>query len=320
MVNDELVKELIELRSGRGLYSPDLLRRLGPGIRSYCRITAGQDEASIRRAVLERLESATDELPEDLSLAARAALAIPPAPRAPFLRDRWDWLADRLERDVRTVARRADDAFQLLAERLAAGPPRQEPPDSPFAPDGWYIEDLVSNVLIDRDPAQLVETRRIVALEPGLEEISISFSVPRSGDVAGDRPLSVSILHGGELVTETGSMSSHYRGRLRLPRPLSVGESHEYGVVFSAFSRQWIRPYYVLTPLRRCDHFLLRAKFDRMTPPVKVWRLDGVPARVVDEFTPTDDLLDPDAVCEVRAEFHALRQGLSYGIQWTSSI
>ena len=114
-------------------------------------------------------------------------------------------------------------------------------------------------------------------------------------------------------------MSSHFLGRLRLPQPLAVGEHHEYGLVLSAFPRRWLRPYYVLTPLRRCDHFLLRAKFDRVTAPAKIWQLNGVPARVVDEFAPTLDVLDLDAVGEVHVEFHALRQGLSYGIQWTPS-
>lgn len=317
--DDDLVRELIGLRGGRGVHSPDLVRRIGPRLRAVCGIEPDQDEATTRRILIERLDLAAAELPGDLSLAARAALGLPPAPRQPFLRDRWAWLATRLERDVRTVARRADDAFALLAERLRAEPRTQSARESPFAPDGWYVESLTSNVLIDRDPPQLIETRRIVAVTPGLREISVSFSAPRGQDATGEHKLSVSTLYGGELVEEAGSMSSHFLGRLRLPRPLAAGEQHEYGLVFSAFPRRWLRPYYVLTPLRRCDHFLLRAKFDRVAAPAKIWQLNGVPARVVDEFAPTSDLLDLDAVGEIHVEFHALRQGLSYGIQWTPS-
>lgn len=316
MPNDDVVKELISLRRGRGVDDPDLALRIGPQLRAICGIDPRDDEARARGLLVERLAAAVAGLPDDLALAARAALGLPQAPRSRFLQDRLAWLGEQLHRDARTATRRADEAFRLLAERLAAGPAPAPPRESEFAPDGWYVERLVSNILIDRDPPQLMETRRIVAAVSGLDEISISFSAPRAQDGNCGHELTVSTLYGGELVEQRGSLGSHVVGRLRLPRPLALGEQHEYGIVFSAFPRRWLRPYYVLTPLRRCDHFLLRAKFDRSYPPAKIWRLDGVPARVVDDFAPTSDLIDLDPVGEVEAEFHALRQGLSYGIQW----
>jgi len=321
--SDDLYTELVELRRGRGLDSPELAARIGPRLRQACGIADGCSAAEARSLLVRRLTEATEALPDDLRLAARTALAMSPAPRQRFLRERTAWLAGQLERDSRTVARRTDEAFRLLAQNL--GETATQDPDASSeaseaadAPDGWFIDTLVANVVLDRDPPQVIETRRIVAAMPGLDRITVSFSAPRGLEGGADRPLSLNVLHGGELVELSGERTSHLRGVLRLPRPLAAGEAHEYGIVFSAFPRRWLRPYYVLTPLRRCDHFRLRAKFARAAAPVKLWRVDGAPPRSVDDFVPGPELLDLDDVGEVCVEFHGLRQGLSYGIQWVN--
>jgi hypothetical protein len=320
VVGDGLFQELVELRRGRGLDSPDLAGRIGPLLRTACGIGPRTTDTDARVVLVDRLADVIAALPDDLRLAAQAALAMPPAPRLRFLRERMTWLAAQLARDSRTVARRADDAFRLLVENLS-GASVSEPiaaPESKQATGGWFIDSLVANVVLDRDPPQVIETRRIVAVKPGLDGISVSFSAPRGPDGDGEHPLSVSVLHGGELVDLSGERGSHVRGRLRLPHPLAPGEKHEYGIVFSAFPRRWLRPYYVLTPLSRCDHFRLRAKFDREASPTKIWRVDGLPCRLLDDFVPGPEILDLDSVGEVCVEFGALRQGLSYGIQWVN--
>jgi hypothetical protein len=320
VLGDDLYLELVELRRGRGLDSSDLVVRIGPRLRQACGIDGCSTETEAKSLLVTCLTEATAGLPDDLQLAARTALAMPPAPRQRFLRERTAWLAGQLERDARTIARRTDEAFRLLAQTLSGPVPRGTgtTADSEFAPDGWFIDSLVANVVLDRDPPQVIETRRIVAVRAGLDRIAVSFSAPRSADGGADRPLSVNVLHGGELTELSGGRTSHVRGVLQLPHPLTAGEAHEYGIVFSAFPRRWLRPYYVLTPMRRCDHFRLRAKFDRAGAPAKLWRVDGAPPRLLDDFVPGADLLDLDGVGEVCLEFHGLRQGLSYGIQWVN--
>ena len=322
MPGEDLYLELIELRRGRGLDSPDLVARIGPALRRMCGIADRSTEVEAKSLVIRYLTEAIERLPADLRLAARAALAMPPAPRQRFLRERNAWLAEQLERDARTVTRRSDEAFRLLAQNLSAPttPAGSSSAEAANAPDGWFIDSLVANVVLDRDPPQVIETRRIVAVRSGLDRTAVSFSAPRGvdreADGGVDRPLSLNVLHGGQLIELTGERTSHLRGVLRLPRPLTAGEMHEYSVVFSAFPRRWLRPYYVLTPMRRCDHFHLRAKFDPAAAPAKLWRVDGEPPRLVDDFVPGPDLLDLDGVGEVSQEFHGLRLGLSYGIQW----
>jgi hypothetical protein len=78
-----------------------------------------------------------------------------------------------------------------------------------------------------------------------------------------------------------------------------------------------MRPYYVLHPLRRCDHFSVRIRFDPEQRPDQIWRLNGVPSRVVDDFMPNSDLLTLDRVGEIAVEFHAMQPGFSYGVQWS---
>jgi hypothetical protein len=60
----------------------------------------------------------------------------------------------------------------------------------------------------------------------------------------------------------------------------------------------------------------VRVRFgDRV--PRRVWRIDGIPPRAIDDFDPRDQLLTPDRLGEVAAAFSGLRQGLSYGIRWS---
>jgi hypothetical protein len=125
------------------------------------------------------------------------------------------------------------------------------------------------------------------------------------------------VLQGGLLVEAT-STGSHYRASLRLPRPLAMGEEHEFTVVFTSRPRLQTRPYCTLTPFRPCESFNLTVRFDRTDPPESVWRLDGLPPRMVTEYDPGRNEFDIDAIGEVNASFSDLRPGLAYGIGWSS--
>nr|MDT0666230.1 hypothetical protein [Micromonospora sp. DSM 115978] len=104
---------------------------------------------------------------------------------------------------------------------------------------------------------------------------------------------------------------------IRRPRPLEPGEHHEYGIKFAAGPVETMRPYYVLIPLRRTDSFSVRIRFGARQRPVKLWRLNGVPPRIIDECAPAEEFLDLDSVGEARVEFTRLNQGLSYGAHWS---
>ncbi|EOD64425.1 hypothetical protein H480_31796 [Amycolatopsis vancoresmycina DSM 44592] len=306
------VRELNELRRGRGLDAADLHLRIGPCLRAACAITEADQPAAARHKLVLRLTELCGRLPADLRLAALAALGLHEEAAGEFLDRRISWLATVLDRDPRTARRRIDLAFRRLDELLGA--PASRGDRHPLA--GWYVESMKAMLRLDHDPPSLQEERRIVAETDELDELILPFSVP-AGPGSGPGPgITADALFGGEVVETRPVSASHAQFVLRLPSPLRLGQRHEYGIRFTP-QRTELRPYYVMTPLRRCEEFTVRVRFDRAAPPSRVWRLNGVPGRVVDDGVDSGDALTVNRVGEVGLEFHDLHQGLSYGLQWS---
>jgi hypothetical protein len=168
---------------------------------------------------------------------------------------------------------------------------------------------------MDVDPPQLVEERVIVASADNLSEIEIRLSAPASRQTT-DTPITAAILYGGEITRTEHITPTHRKFTVRLPAPLRAGEKHEYGVRFTAFPRALMPPFYVMTPLRPCERFTVRVQFGAHAPR-RIWRIDGIPPRAIDDFEPAT-LLTADRLGEVSLEFSQLHQGLSYGIRWST--
>jgi hypothetical protein len=304
--------ELKELQRGRGCQADDMHERVGEVLRRAFGIAESDPPATVRSKVVGGIASYAERLPPDLRLAVRTALALDTETAGRFLKDRTDWLARQFGRDPKTARRRVAEGFSRLgglidelAERFT---------DSSYAPDGWYVASLSSVLRMDLDPPTLTEARRIVACTDDLDEIVLSISVPRD---PGRSTVGVRVEYGGEIVEEHDNKLSHARFVMRLPRPLELGEEHEYSVSFYADGLEEMRPYYVFSPLRRCDHFAVRIRFGPGPRPGRLWRVTGLPPRVVDDFQPTDEPLELNSLGEVRTDFFGLRSGLSYGIQWS---
>ncbi len=315
-----MLKELSQLRRGHGLHAVDVLARVGAKLRQLVGITEQTPAGEARQLLTEQLSTMVAALPPDLALAVQAAFGLAPASQARFLRERMQWLAGQIHRDPRTASRRVDAGLALLAERIVSGTGEVASPGNVFAPDGWYVERLRATYLLVSDPVQLLETRRIVSTQAGLERITVSWSVPSAADGRPRPELAADIHYGGRLVkNEELSSPIYWSGDLLLPRPLDVGQSHEYQVQVRTLPRGEMLPYYVLSPVRRVDEFDVRVKFDVSDRPRRVWALNGLPYRMVDERRPSAELLELDAVGEVVRRFGHLRPGLSYGIQWQPS-
>lgn len=311
MADDSSVAELKELQRGRGCEADDLAVRVGPLLRRAFSISEGDPPPVIRSKLVAGLASLSEQLSPDLRLAVRTALALEPASAQRFLKDRMAWLARQFDRDPKTARRRVATGFVRLADVIDEMAERVAEND--YVPGGWYVSSATAVLRMDLDPPTLTETRTIVAVVDDLDEIVLSLSVPRG---AGSARVVVEAEYGGEIVEEHDGELSHARFVMRLPRPLTLGERHDYSVVFRSVPRAELRPYYVFSPLRRLDHCVVRVRFGRDGRPARLWRLNGLPPRLVDDFRPTDEALELDALGEVRTEFFGLRPGLSYGIQW----
>jgi hypothetical protein len=308
----ELVAELRELRRGHGLFADDSPRRAGPGVRRQCGVENSDSDAVVRNKLLLHLTDVAAQLPDFVRPAVEAALALHPQARQRFLHQRMGWAAEQVNRDhVRTVNRRLDQGLQLLAELLLL----TTVPDSTPARE-WHTLRLDSVLRMDLDPPLLTETRTLRALIDDLDELKTEVSAPQDDAHSGPTRVRAEVVYGGEIV-ERDLTSRHYASFvIRLPEPLAVGEQHEYSMQFSGPSRAQMRPYYVLTPYRRCDHFTVRIRFSPDSFPERIWRVDGMPTRRVDDFSPTDQLLRLDSIGEVGVSFSSMQQGLSYGVQW----
>jgi hypothetical protein len=307
---ESLTAELKQLRRGLGLYHPDLVKRLGPGLRDVCEVTGGDPE--LRGKVITRLRDAAATLPPDLSRAVLAALGVHPEIRSlRKLEERVDWLAARLNRDARTARRRMDDACAMLAENLvvARGGPRDGVPSS-----GWHIETAQSVMLMDTDIPTAIERRVAVAERDGLDQLVLARSIPPAGD--GKPDVHAQMLFGGVLGIKQWESESRFRLVLELPTTLRAGDRHEYSILWRQPPGRPMRPHYVLTPVLRVDHYDLHVRFDRQTPPARVYRVSDGFHRDLDEQPREWDEITLDRSGEVHLEFENLAPGHGYGVRW----
>jgi hypothetical protein len=301
--------ELLEIRRGRGMLSDDIATRVGARLRNACGVTNTDSAAAVRRKVADRLVELSGGLPADLRISVLAALALHPEAGHQFVQDRMGWAARQINRDhPRAAVRRMKVGLRILAEQL------DDLVTDPRTAQGWHTDSLRSLLRMDLDPPELVEERVIVANADRLDEIEVRLSAPNPGPA---NEIRAAVIYGGEIVRAEPVSTSHGRFVLRLPGPLRAGDRHEYRMRFSALSRTEMRSYYVLTPLHPCARFAVRVRFHPGAVPPKVWRVDGVPTRVLDDAVPLADILDVDRIGEVAVEFSGLQQGLSYGVQWS---
>jgi hypothetical protein len=309
-----LVDELRQLRRGLGLHAADVLGRVGPILTRVCGLDSLPAPGERRERLSQRIGGLVSALPTELRLAVQAAFGLPPADQSRFLRKRMEWLGDQLDRDPRTALRRVEAGLTLLAEGMLQTAVQSG--DDVYAPGGWFVESFRATLMMHVDPVELIETRRVVSTIDGLDRITVAWSIPavHPGSRSG---LRVDLLYGGELERdEKISTETFWSCTVKIPQPLRRGESHEFQVRVVSLPRSDFQPYFVVTPFRRCDEFVLRAKFDGSGGEPVVWALDGTPFQLVHENHPLGEQLSLDSVGEVEQRFQDLRTGLSYGLRW----
>ncbi|MDT3438254.1 MULTISPECIES: hypothetical protein [unclassified Pseudofrankia] len=325
--------ELRSLARGRGLRSANLDARTGPLLRRYAAL-GDLSGGPLRSRMVSWLGEWLGALPEDLRLVAGVSLGVDPRAGHRLLTERLSWLAVEFERDPRTLRRRGQEAFRLLAEMIIAGggqngggqvrggqeARRREAaaaPDPAGGTAGWYVERVWALMRLDAPTPELLESRRIVAVEDGLREVALSMSLPRPPDAPpSPRDLGVDVMFGGRIVRVDRRGDTLFSPVLRLPHPLGAEERHEFGCVWRVPPGQPMVPHYAMNPTIRCDALDLRVRFPEGAEP-KVHRLDGLPLRAVEDLAIDLPVVPLDGAGEVSARFGHLGLGLSYGLRWT---
>ncbi|HKS48254.1 MAG TPA: hypothetical protein VJT49_24720 [Amycolatopsis sp.] len=296
------------------MYADDLDERASAEFRDLCAART-DDGAALRGKVIKYLETLLNgDLSGEFRLAARVALNLHPPAAERKLERRMSWLAREWVVDSRTVRRRIDDAFGQIAANAAAATGMAS--GAGLGGDGWYVDMFEAIVRLDVGRPEAIEKRTIVATVPELRKIVHSTNVPRPAvDAAGQRDLELELVSGG-LLERHERTGSNFRYEIALAGVLARGQRHDYWMIARIPAGQTMAQHYVCVPLRTCRNFSLVVRFDRNRLPGRVWRVDGVAPRVIDDRLPGPDRLMPDAAGEVRAEFHDLLPGCGYGIQW----
>jgi hypothetical protein len=292
-----LVIDLKRLRRGRGIFASHIDKQVGQALRELALVSDDDGPAEIRLKVAQRVSSLAEGLPADLRSAMLTAFAIAPDARQPLYKDRVGLAANRIRRDPRTARRRIDEAIEQLAQ-CATAKPGFAGPIAASSLSRSRISELRLSLALDRARPEIMEQCRFTAEQDGVGEIP-TFTHRLAG-FAGlcAAELSTEILYGGTFGQETAPV-------VRLPRPLSVGERHEY-VVRSVLAQAEPLPNEIRFEVDdHCDQLELRVRFDRTRLPVRIESIGGVAGP-----------LWPDDAGEVLATFAGLVPGGEYGLRW----
>ena len=309
-----LADELSHLRKGAAMRHPRLLTRLGPQTRHVFGISTQDNVAIARQKVERRVRALLANQPDDLQIAILVALALASEANQARLIDRQRWLATRNYYDVRTARRRIDAAFSYLVDALVEDDQRAtrgHPGD-----DGWTVQRFNATLRLDAGAPQLRERRTILVTADTLDAIICKLSVPTAAPGRPPADVAARAESGGTITRTTRASASHFEFRLALPLALHRGDTHEYTVVFTLPDGQVMRPHYVYNPLLPCDEFEVTVQFDPADPPKRLWRLGGLPLRMVDDDSGNGDQLKLADDGRLQLTFRELRPGLAYGVKW----
>lgn len=310
---DQLIAELASLHRGRGIRRPRIAQTVGPHLREALGLTPERPDAQATRLLYGGLQDASKSLPSDLMTVFRLAAAI--SSDEPTLTRRLAQAVGHLDRGERTVQRRLHAANALVASVLAERIQRDRADGDHLAPGGWHVESMSSTLDLGAPRPEFTGRRTIVAGHR-LSLLTDAFSIPWNGVGADPEPVELDAVEGCSVASFERRSASSWRYQLRLPRTLGAGERHQYTIVVRVPSRDFIKPYSVMVPLRHCRHFDTTVRFDPARPAGAVWRIDGLPVAALDDVDSGIEISQHESATTIRASFSELTSGLAYGLRW----
>jgi hypothetical protein len=311
-----LLREFTRLRHGYGIQDTNLRRRLGPELARRCDVPQGAGDREIRERVVAAVHEFSRELPEAERRTIDVALGAERGVRFPSLGDRIAHLMAEWSCSLRTARRRIDRAFELLVDEMLAesATVRTEPADPA---KGWQVKTFEALMRLDTPTPELIEKRTIVATRDGVRTIVARLSLPRTVDgQPDDADLDADVQQGARIVRRDRQGEGHFRYLLELPTTLNRTDEHSYTMIFRIPPGQPMRTHYAFVPLVDCEWFRVRVRFDTSRPPRVVWRLNGLPPRVMSDRLTPGPPLRLDGAGEVELEFRDMDRGYGYGLAW----
>lgn len=314
--SDDIARELVGLRKGRGVHVRHIAQRTGPALREVAGVADADDAAEVRRKVVATLQAIALSLPDDLRLALRVALGLHPEAAMAFYTERVSWLAASLQRDDRTARRRVDEAIARIAE-LAVDPVPGIARVDGQPPSSWRVAGVTLWVNLDLPAPEVLERRVVVAGQDDLRTLELGMSWPRHPEDRRDaeQDVSIDVISGGTLVGPRRETADRFSLTLVLPTPLRHGERHEYVMRARIPAEQPMLPYFLFASTHPCALLDVRVRFGARRPR-EARRVEGVFHR--DGATACDGPPAAiDAAGDVHERFRAITPSLAYGIRWT---
>jgi hypothetical protein len=308
-----IAKELDKLHRGRGLFAPNLVDRLGPLLSALIFGDNEPDEALGRGLISATLFDAARTLRPDLEKVFLVGLGV--GDDSPHLTTRLKNLGIKLDRDPRTIHRRLRDANRAVAQDLQRKSWIDDD-QTPFNRKGWYVERIESHAVICDRP-RFIGIRDIKVTKNGVATLCESFSVPQLPGGPDDPKIEVEPVEGCRDLQIDRYSASAWLLTMHLPRVLEIGDTHRVGVSVTMPSRDFIRKYNALMPVRRTRSFRASVRFENSDEAVNLWRYDGVPQTVIEDGQPTARRLTLDDDNTVTADWPNVERGLAYGIGWS---
>ncbi|CAM3803010.1 hypothetical protein KIPE111705_25765 [Kibdelosporangium persicum] len=313
---DDLIGDLKVLRTGLGVEDPNLVARAGPAVRQVSGVTDGDSPGIVRQKITDWLAATISRLPEAIATIARTAFGFGGSGDLPYLA-RLEHLGKVVDREVRTMQRRADRVIYRIAEMTLTQSPPAGKAVEPVDGNPWHTELLRVDLILDQPEIEVFETRRIVSHADGLTEIRhwLTIAPVENPPVPLDlSDLGIAVLGGGDMATPPRLLSSNrVEIVLKPPKPLAIGDHHEF---FFRVRVPSLLPFYACTPRFACDEFRLRIRFGRDRVPERVWLIDGELPLEASDPVPHRKTLHADSAGEVQATFRDLVPSTSYGIGW----
>ncbi|MGW6932229.1 hypothetical protein ACWGE0_19390 [Lentzea sp. NPDC054927] len=314
---EQLMEELRTLCRGRGVQTPGIDLHVGPALRQVCGVVETDGAEAVRTKLRDWVTNAARGFPVEVRSAVLAPLGLHEEAQFRFLNERIEWLAKQQDRGARTVRRRMEAGLQRLVE-VALQP---APSTAHVAPSElWHVKEFDALLKLDGPTPACTERRTVVADTDGVNEIAWSITIPSPTPDGAPGDLDVEVLHGVELIGHERPSPRRFLMKLRLPRPLNTGQTHQFALEVRVPRGQSMRPTYVFWPERMCESFRLRVRFDRDDLPDSVWRVEEALARDTDDLTPWPRKLPVDEIGEIDVSFPHPRQGRGYGVQWSPRV
>ncbi|HJP73065.1 MAG TPA: hypothetical protein VJ914_02280 [Pseudonocardiaceae bacterium] len=315
----QLIGELKVLRRSRGVETKEITGKLGPALRQACGIAADDGPANLRIKLRRRLTELAECLPWDLKVLAQAAFALVPDANDQFYNVRLAWAAKQIDRQERTLRRRADEAVRQLAELAAADlTGRSAGLGAEQVGDGWHTETLSAMLNLSTPEPEAFEFRTIVADRDELPEIdlAVTLTAAPNGSTSPPGALAMDVLYGGRLTQRFMEAERRFAMKLTFPEPLNAGDRHDFALRFRVADESQMRPHFVSVTRQPCDKVELRVKFDDKRVPSNVWLLSRVFQSDLGDPAQHGERVPVDAAGELRVEFLAPDPGFAYGVRW----